>query len=150
MTFENERWLSIYLNDYPKIAWWIAESLTHIPRKSIWRMFQNDFRISIQISHCSRAWRTWLWSLYRVCYLMSTKWLVELILSQLNYFIQRIFLFSRRKSRKHNQDIWRFQNSHKITLVFCNSETSTVWFALSVCRVTGPYYFENLIVTGDS
>ena len=51
---------------------------------------------------------------------------------------------------KHNARIWGSENPHETREVSRDSEKVTVWCALSIDRVIGPYYFDDPIVTGDS
>ena len=54
------------------------------------------------------------------------------------------------KVNKHNVRIWGSENRHETREVSRDSAKVTVWCALAIDRVIGPYYFDERNVTGES
>lgn len=50
---------------------------------------------------------------------------------------------------KHNARTSSFETSHERRELSCDSEKVTVWRALSIDRVIGPYNFDEPIVSGN-
>lgn len=151
LSSQHEKRVSTYFNRHPSNSIRSAERDLAIPRSSIHRILHNrlhmfPYKIQMlqELEDRDPAARTWF-----------ANWCMENIQSDRS-FLHRI-IFSDEcvfhvdgKVNKHNVRIWGTENPHAYREVARNSDKVTVWCAMSVNGVIGPYYFDEPNVSGAS
>lgn len=151
LSSQQGRKVSTYFNRHPRSSIRSAERNLAIPRSSIHKilherlhMFPYKINILQELQDQDPAARTWF-----------ANWCMENIQSD-SSFLNRI-IFSDEcvfhvdgKVNKHNVRIWGTENPHDYREVARDSEKVTVWCAMSVNEVIGPYYFDEPNFNGAS